>query len=167
MKRAILGLSIIIFFGFSIASFAKTPSKESIQTLVRTMDLHKVYSQIHEMATQQIVNQNPNFEAYRSDIKRTFQNRISLEALLPEITRIYQKRFTEREILELTQFYRSDLGRKALNVLPELNAQLFQIGMIQSKRIAERLVKILNRKVARNHRSRGNERETYATVVQY
>ncbi len=71
---------------------------------------------------------NPEMEAF-DDIMRAFaREHLSWEAIRDEMVRIYAQAFTEDELREITAFYQTETGRKAVLLTPRLMAQGMEVG---------------------------------------
>lgn len=64
--------------------------------------------------------------------------------LLPKMMVIYQNKFTADEIIELTEFYKSDTGQLLLDKMPIVQAEAANAGMIWGQqlgmKVAEKLM---------------------------
>lgn len=67
----------------------------------------------------------------------------NIESLKEAIIPIYDKYFTDDELKEMIRFYSSDLGRKAIKVMPSI----MQEGMAAGQRWGESLGPQINRRI--------------------
>jgi uncharacterized protein len=85
-----------------------------------------------------------------ADIKRAFSEwmdqEILWDELRPQMVELYVAQFSEPELRELTAFYRSPVGQKALKSLPGLLAEGARIGQAYAKTkeasLNQRLLKV-------------------------
>ena len=60
-----------------------------------------------------------------------------------EMVRLYMEAFSEKELREITAFYKTPVGRKAIATMPELMRQGAEIGMKRTQEHAEELQEML------------------------
>lgn len=82
---------------------------------------------ITQMLDLQIA-QDPRIKPMRGVMQKFFRKHMGWDSMKPELMKIYAKRFTAAEIMEITQFYRTPTGRKAAKLLPEITTEAAQIG---------------------------------------
>ena len=83
---------------------------------------------IDQMLAMQ-VQQQPQLASYK-DVMTTFLRKyVSYEALKDEMVKLYKAEFSEDEIREMTAFYRTPVGIKAVSKLPTLTASGAQLGV--------------------------------------
>jgi len=85
-----------------------------------------VFSQVEapfkQMAEQLEISeeQEPIFEEYRRRLLELMKEEMSWEEMEPGLAKLYAEYYSEEELLELTQFYLSPIGKKFLSKMPEL-----------------------------------------------
>lgn len=67
--------------------------------------------------------QNPALASMRDVLEEFFARYMGWERMKPEMVRVYTSTFSESEIRELTAFYRTDIGRKLAERMPEIMAR--------------------------------------------
>jgi uncharacterized protein len=65
-----------------------------------------------------ILQQNPDLAPYENIIKSWFMGIVESEAFKAQSRDIYIKHFTESELRQITQFYRTEVGKKLARSLP-------------------------------------------------
>lgn len=106
-------------------------------------------------------------------MKLTPQERVELEAtfrrwyvedfdhakILNDTVRLYATTFTEEELVVLTQFYSTPVGRKSLAMMPELMKQSVVMAMMEGKakqeQLKARLEILFSEKVQLGHNDKG------------
>jgi hypothetical protein len=129
MKKIILPL--ILIFVLSSLSFGQT-KEEKVEQLVKDMgiikSIDKAFDQIteimkkHAMSKLSAENQNEYMDFVKSETEALTKKLINRE-----IVPIYSKYYTEEEISGLIEFYNSDLGKKTMEVMPEIQNELMEI----------------------------------------
>jgi len=101
---------------------------------------------INQQFSQALRNQDPNLpdRAYailEEELVKVFSANIGsfIEVIVP----VYDKHFTHEEILGLIAFYESDLGKKAIEVLPQVMNESMLAGQQWGRELAPTLVEHL------------------------
>jgi hypothetical protein len=76
---------------------------------------------------------NPAMEPYRDVMLTWMRKYVTYEALEPKLIDLYTESFTEAELRELIAFYKTPVGHKALEKLPEL----MQKGALMGTELAQ------------------------------
>ena len=63
------------------------------------------------------------------------------DEVIDDIAKLYSERFTEKELKEISQFYRSEVGQKFVRSIPELAARGAELGRNWGQRIGQDLLK--------------------------
>ncbi len=90
-------------------------------------------------------------DALRGAFTDWLETEIRWDELRPQMVQLYVSRFSEPELREITAFYRSPVGKKALKALPGLAAEGAKIGQAYAKTKEAALQQRL-KKVAEKHR---------------
>jgi len=98
-----------------------------------------VFSQVEapfkQMAEQLEISeeQEPIFERYRGRLLELMKEEMSWEEMEPGLAELYAEYYSEEELLELTQFYLSPIGKKFLSKMPEVMQESMRMSqaMIQ------------------------------------
>jgi hypothetical protein len=89
-----------------------------------------------------------------NDIKDAFhdwlEQEIVWDELKPELVEVYMGAFSEDELRELLEFYRTPLGQKTLKKLPALFAEGARIGQLYAKKKEAGLVSRIQKVVAQH-----------------
>jgi len=82
----------------------------------------QVEAPFKQMAEQLEISeeQKPIFEKFRGRLLELMKEEISWEKMEPGLAELYAKCYSEEELVELTQFYLSPIGKKFLSKMPEV-----------------------------------------------
>ena len=114
----------------SISSFtwADDAAEAEAEKLLSVMNMEKVMDEsITQMVDVQL-QQQPTLAPFKSVMLKFFKKHMSWESLKFEMVYIYSKTFTAQELNELTAFYSTPTGKKAIEKMPTLMAQGAQVG---------------------------------------
>lgn len=105
---------------------------------------------IQRMLTVKI-RQNPKLAQFRKTMQEFLIQHVGWESMKGEIIQMWKNAFTEQEVRELTQFYKTPTGQKAIKAMPALIARASQIGQ---QRVRENLPE-LKRMIEEEAKERG------------
>jgi hypothetical protein len=77
---------------------------------------------------------NPQLEPLKDTMKKFLNKHLSYAALKDDLIKLYMAEFTEAELKEITAFYRTPTGKKALEKMPILMQKGGELG---AKRVQE------------------------------
>lgn len=141
MKKLIV---IIILYSFAYNGYSQTPAtKEHVKTLLEMMGSGKLGIQIMEnmIATwKKSAPEVPNdfWDDYMKDVKP--------ETLVDLTIPIYIKHYSDEEILQLIEFYKTPLGKKVIEQMPLIAQESYAVGSEWGKKLGEQAVKKLTEK---------------------
>ena len=105
--------------------------RKAAEDLLLAVNVDKaMQSTIDQMLDLQI-KQHPEIAPYRNVMKRFFSKYLSYASLKEELITAYTQEFTEAELNQITAFYKTPVGQKAVEKMPKLFAKGAQIGMAQ------------------------------------
>ena len=115
----------------SAAAQAQEPSASHLaaaESLLVAAQTEAVMDQAVDSMLENQIEVNPELEAFE-DIMRAFVRRhMGWDAVREELVRVYAQAFTEAELREITAFYQTETGRKAVLLTPRLMAEGMEIG---------------------------------------
>lgn len=121
-------------------------AKDAIAALKVTRAFDNILPTMAERLKVSIIQANPNFS---DEISLTVDEQAIKLAprrgdLENEAGLIYAKRFTEEELLAITEFYSSDLGKKILTEVPSASRELVRAAEIWNSGISRDLTAATN-----------------------
>jgi uncharacterized protein len=75
-----------------------------------------------------------------------FVKNVDARAILDDLAPVYEKHFTPDELAELVKFYQSPVGRKLVQVQPQLNRDTLKAGQAFGTRVTKDLMRQLKEK---------------------
>lgn len=144
VKKYLVFISILIcFFNISIAHANQTATAIEAEKLFNVMGIDKsIQSSMGVMLNMQI-QQNPKLKKHKAVIFKFFHKHMSYQSLKPDLIELYTKAFTAQELRNLTVFYQTPTGRKALKVLPGLVQKGGQLGVKRMRENMGELVRMI------------------------
>lgn len=128
--RTYLAVAILsVTLATSSAHADATSHRKAVMELFQLMDMNNMLKSSIDVSLQAQIQANPAVGRYEKQLRAFFTKYMSWDSLKEEFADLYQKAFTESELKELVQFYKTPVGKKTLRELPVLMQQGAQIGM--------------------------------------
>ena len=116
----------------------KSAHLQQVETLFKLTQMEKKIQESVDSVVQLQLRQNPQLLTHEKTIHEFFTNHIGWNALKNELTDMYIRKFTEKELQEINAFYITPAGQKVITVLPELVQERNQLAMMRlQKNIGE------------------------------
>jgi hypothetical protein len=111
-----------------------TEAKKSEATeLLKSMNIEQTMSNVVDSMTDGMIQQNPVLGPYRAVLRQWAAGFMNWDNFGPPLVNLYATSFTEAELRDLTTFYKSPTGRKAITLLPQLTRSGMEIGVHLAK----------------------------------
>lgn len=108
---------------------AKDSHTLAVEEFFLVMKMQQTTDQMIDQMLQVQIQQQPQLANFQDVMTSFLRKHVSYDALKEDMVNLYRKEFTEDEIRQMTAFYRSPVGQKAVSKLPTLAAAGAQIGM--------------------------------------
>lgn len=103
--------------------------QKAVEEMFTVMNMDSLSSKLIDQMLQMQLQRNPELEPYKGTLKEFFAKHVGWASMKDEMVQNYKEAFTEHEIKEITAFYKTPTGQKALQKMPELMAKGAQIGV--------------------------------------
>jgi uncharacterized protein len=110
--------------------------RAAAESFLGIMDMDKVLSQSIDQMLKVQVQGNPAIAPYEPQMRAFFSNYTSWASMKEDMINIYMSEFSEEELKQLTAFYQTPIGKKAIQKMPALLAKGAEMGQ---KRVQEHL----------------------------
>lgn len=134
MKKIVLAAFLILSF-----ADAKPATKSSIMFLMEKTNSIENINLMFEQMFDLIKRDHPE----ATKIIDEFKAQLDTKVLVERIIRIYQKYYTEEDLVEINKFYDSQVGQKLLKNMPMLLQDSMMVGEKFAKETFEKLDKKL------------------------
>ena len=121
MKKLFI-ISMLVFT-ISITGFsAETSKQKKIKELFQVMDIQAATNEMSEM----ILNDTGNMKLSKNQ-KAAMQKEMQsmMDYVLNKQAELYDKHFTEKEIEDILDFYKTPAGKKIIEETPKITKELF------------------------------------------
>ena len=118
-----LGLSPVVALGDAQSH------RKAAENLLIVMEVDKSLPKIAEQVVETQVQQNPHLAPQREILQRFLTKYVNWESVKEDTITAYTHEFTEPELKKLTEFYKTPVGKKASEKMPQLAFISGQIGL--------------------------------------
>ena len=135
MRRLLCSCLITVALGLSpvVALGDEQSHRKAAENLLMVMEVDKSLPQIAAQVVENQLQQNPQLAPQREVLQRFLTKYVNWESVKEETITAYTREFTEPELKKLTEFYKTPLGKKASEKMPELELIAGQIGLRQAQ----------------------------------
>jgi len=103
--------------------------RKAAETLLIVMEVDKSMPDLANQLVETQMQQNPQLAPQRDTIQQFFHKYLTWENVKEDTITIYTQEFTEPELKKLTEFYKTPVGKKAVEKMPKLMFVAGQIGL--------------------------------------
>src|SRR5215471_20607558 len=107
--------------------------RKAAENLLIVMEVDKSLPQIANQVVENQVQHNPQLAPQREVLQRFLTKYVNWESVKEDTITAYTQEFTEPELKKLTEFYKTPLGKKASEKMPQLALIAGQIGLRQAQ----------------------------------
>jgi hypothetical protein len=130
MKRVMaVALAVLVLVATAAAQDEAPKShKAAAEALLKTMDFDKqIATSVDQMVAMQI-KANPKMAQFKGVMTKFLKKHMSYASLKGDLVKMYTEAFTEKELKDLTAFYKTPLGKKLLQKQPALMQKGAELG---------------------------------------
>lgn len=138
MKRVRYLLTLILGLTVPLSSAwaADEDALKAAEELLNTLNMETLLSDSIDAVLTAQVQQEPQLRQHEQAMRTFLRKHMSYASLKPDFLRIYADAFTADELRQLSAFYRTPLGIKTVQLMPQLMQQGSELGM---RRVQENL----------------------------
>ncbi len=129
MKTAHRYLALVLL-AFSLETHAAPEDSRfnAAMNLLEAMDMRVNLARTVEQVTYAEVEKSPELVPFRAVMLEFMNKYMGFDNLKSDLAKIYADAFTQAELEELARFYRTPVGRKVLQKMPELTVLGARLG---------------------------------------
>jgi len=116
--------------------------------LVASMGIKKSYDKMIVQATEGLVLRQPKLKSVEGEIKAFYAKYIGWDVIKDKMAAIYAKHYTVKELGELKDFYKSEVGQKSIKLMPQIMQEGKKLGASSVMAHADELKKIMMKALA-------------------
>ena len=122
-----LGLSPVVALG------DEQSHRKAAENLLIVLEVDKSLPKVVEQVVETQVQHNPKLAPQRDILQRFLTTYVNWDSVKEETITAYTHTFTEPELQQLTEFYKTPLGKKANEQMPQLALIAGQLGLRQAQ----------------------------------
>jgi hypothetical protein len=107
--------------------------RQAAEDLLLVLEVEKSLPKVVAQVVDNQVQHNPQLAPQRDVLQRFLTTYLNWESVKEETITAYTHEFTEPELKTLTEFYKTPLGKKASEKMPQLALLAGQIGLRQAQ----------------------------------
>jgi hypothetical protein len=131
MKRLTVMILLVLAL-FPLAVWAsegpEASHRQAAEELLKVMNVESTTIAAANAVLDIHTKNDPSFANYRDVIQKWMEKYFTWDVMGPRMIDLYVAAFTESELRELTAFYKTPTGQKALTTVPALMQQGAQLG---------------------------------------
>jgi len=117
--------------------------RKAAEDLLNLMNVEKQMQSAIDQSLDIQMKANPQVEPFRDVLKSFFSKHMTWDAVKDDMITIYTDAFEEAELQELITFYKTPLGKKMIEKMPELAAKGMQVGAKRVQDNQQELIQML------------------------
>ena len=128
MKYGVLFFLLIGLAGSARAQEASEGEQQVARELLETMNTQQTFEASMDAMLDMQMEQNPAAAQLEPIMREFFAEHLAWDQIEPDYVALYTDLYTEDELKELIAFYQTDVGRKVVEVMPEMAVRSQQIA---------------------------------------
>lgn len=161
MKKITVLFLIVFLSGIQLYA-DKSKSSEDIKLAVKLLKVTNTDSNIKKSMNKMLdaqAAQNPMFKEYRHVLEKFYDKHLNWDAIKHDMAQIYVEAFTADELKGLIKFYKTPLGKKVADKLPELTQKGYRISLENVQKHQGDLMKMLQKEMGKKEKQEGSKPE--------
>ena len=143
---SLLTIAVLTLTATALQAADNASHKQQVETLFRLTQMEKKIQESVDSVVQLQIRQNPQLAQHEKTMHAFFTKHIGWSALKNDITGMYMRKFTEKELEQINAFYITPAGQKVITVLPELVQERNQLAMMRLQQNIGELQQIIGAK---------------------
>ncbi|HEX5756378.1 MAG TPA: DUF2059 domain-containing protein, partial [Arenimonas sp.] len=144
LLAALLGASLTV-----AAKDDAAKAREEAEQLLEAVKMEASFVNLQQGLMQRELKANPQFGPYQEQLQAYFDKHVSYAGLKDELVALYASEFSADELQQITRFYRTEAGQKALAKMPGLLNRSVQLSVARVENNAPELEAMINAEAER------------------
>lgn len=150
--KVIKPLLLAALLGASLTVAAKddgAKAREEAERLLEAVKMEASFANLQQGLMQRELKANPQFSAYRDQLQAYFDKHVSYAGMKDELVALYASEFSADELRQISRFYGTEAGQKALAKMPSLLNRSVQLSVARVEKNAPELEAMINEEALR------------------
>lgn len=113
--------------------------RRAAEEMLEALHMQRTLAAALETSIRTQLEANPSLRPFEPVLREFLGRHMSYESIRGDLLRLYIERFNELELRQLTSFYRTPLGARAIEEMPALMERGSQIGVARVREHAREL----------------------------
>ena len=113
--------------------------RQAAETLLAVIKAEQDIQENADRLTENLLRQNPQLAPHNAIVKTFITKHMNWSILKDDVINLYVQAFSEDELKQLTTFYRTPVGQKAADKMPQLADAGVQLGITRLRANREEL----------------------------
>jgi uncharacterized protein len=136
-------VTIAVLLPHTVCLADNASHRRAAEALLTVIEAERDIQQDADRLLENLLRQHPQLASHTEAVKTFIMKYMHWPSLKEEVITLYVQAFTEDELQQLTKFYRSPLGQKAADKMPELVNAGTQLGITRLREHGAELEKII------------------------
>jgi hypothetical protein len=133
----LLVLALVLPHAICLADTAS--HRQAAETLLTVIKIEQDIQENADRLTENLLRQNPQLAQHNTVVKSFITKHMNWSSLKDDVINLYVQAFIEDELKQLTTFYRTPVGQKAADKMPQLADAGTQLGITRLRANREEL----------------------------
>ena len=133
MLRSACLITVALVLAPVVALGDEHSHRQAAENLLLVMEVDKSLPKVVDQVVDTQVQLNPQLAAQREVLRQFFTKYLNWASVKEDTITAYTHEFTEPELQQLTEFYKTPLGKKANEKMPQLAVIAGQLGLKQAQ----------------------------------
>lgn len=111
------------------ASADEKSHRAAAEDFLKATGIEKTFDQIIDQSIEQQAKSNPMLVQLKPVLKKFMSQHFNYQVLKDDLIKIHMEEFTEEELKEIAAFYRTPIGKKAIQKMLPLQQKCSELGM--------------------------------------
>lgn len=135
-KTLIKNVLFIALFTSPLSLTAGEAERQAVNELLDVTRFEKMMDDSINASIQMVNQMSPEMANHEAILRKFYKKYMSAESLRQDLVEMYSEIFSVSELKDITAFYKSKTGQKAMEKLPEIMQRSMQIAQ---KRVMENM----------------------------
>lgn len=131
MRRLATALLLSLALSAPVHAEPSGSHRAAAAAMLEEVGMQRVLTDAIDLAMRAQIEANPMLQPYEGVMREFLGRYMSWEALREPLIQMYAEAFTEKELKQITKFYRTPAGKKSAQITPELMARGSALGQQQ------------------------------------
>jgi hypothetical protein len=149
MKTQVFFSALVMCLVVFTHSYTQTSIDSHYEAAEELLELCNMESALQELINSSLqiqLDTNPELLPYKDVLQEFLLKHLSWHSVKDAFIQIYVESFTEKELRDISDFYRTDTGKKAMQLMPELFNKGALLGQQKVEENSTELIQMIEKR---------------------